>query len=62
MLVSLPEIKKATLIAATIKMAFFSEYCYSICNPFILAFFGEKNNMSICSKKSISEELKLNDK
>lgn len=59
MLVSLPEKKQATLIAATIKMAFFSEYCYSTCGSFILAFFGEKINMF---KKSISEELKLNDK
>ncbi len=50
MLVLMLERKKATLIAATIKMAFFSEYCYSICGSFILAFFGEKNNMSTCLK------------
>ena len=62
MLVSLLEMKKATLIAATVKMAFFSEYCYSICCSFILAFFGEEINMSICLKKSTSEVLKLNDK
>ncbi len=40
-----PERKKVTLIAATIKMAFFSEYCHSICGSFILAFFGEKINI-----------------
>ena len=36
--------KKAPLIAATIMTAFFSEYCYSIYDLFILALFGEKIN------------------
>jgi hypothetical protein len=36
--------KKAPLIAATIMTAFFSEYCYSIYDIFILALFGEKIN------------------
>ncbi len=36
--------KKASLIAATIMTAFFSEYCYSIYDLSILALFGEKIN------------------
>ncbi len=46
--------KKATLIAATIKMAFFPEYCYSFCHITNLALFGEEIN----NKKITSEVLK----
>ncbi len=49
MLVS--RLKKATLIAATIKMALFTEYCYSNNRTACLAFFGEEIN----NKKIISE-------
>ncbi len=51
--------KKAPLIAATIMTAFFSEYCYSIYDIFILALFGEKINDT---NDQIFEEEKLNEK
>ena len=57
MLALLSERKKATLIARTIKMACFSEYCYSIYGIIILAFFGGINIF----ETSIYEEAKLND-
>ena len=58
MLALLSERKKAILIARTIKMAFLSEYCYSIYGIIILAFFGGKINIF---ETSIYEEAKLND-
>ncbi len=56
MLALLSKRKKAILIARTIKMAFLSEYCYSIYGIIILAFFGGKINIF---KFSIYEEAKL---